>query len=465
MATSAIIHVIGNLGSPDHLGLLLDYTLHAAPEVRNSAIEALRSLPADAPLPPKHAAFAQHARRLVAAKEGQRSSDESSESRGSPSRRRLWDGLAPHELPPSAPHLSAAAVSRMERLHAKHRVTGLFGHRVLAAVNHDQDGSASDGPPSCGGSDDGGDDVESHILAILSGADVPLETKAIAVDVLHNLRPLRPCTIDFLLHFYSSHLSHIGPGFSKDLCIAQCVTRKAECRVISHSRCKGDCAQRCLFENQLASAIGALLDGRLRKERRMSRADISRRALGEMAGKEANGEEFEPESAGGAAVQSSPALRAAAARLRSRHLSLAGFPRPKRASHDELPTASRGPRVLLRHQTAAALKVSATSSSSFGARRLWAVDVETPTVEVEEDDTEAGGIRRLKSEPASPFRRANFRTPDGYAPTRLMYAARRLGPLTLFECELLALLPVSDGVSYGRFPPRLANMTAPLRFL
>ena len=471
MATATIIHVLGNLGSSDHLGLLLDYTLHSHPEVRTPAIEALRSLPADAPLPPKHAQLADHARRLRLTSSS--SSDGNAASRdvfsgidasvhhafsSTPPRRRLWDGMHPYDLPAAAHALSSSATARLERLHARHRLTSVFGARVLTPVDH----TGADGPfSSCGGPDDGGHDLESHLLTLLSGADVPIDNKVAAVDVLMGLRPLRPCTIDFLLHLYSSQLSHIQAGYHKDFCIAQCVSRKAECRVIPHSRCKADCNMQCEHEHQLAANIGALLDGRLRKERRMSSAEAVRRALKDVtatgAGAGNNAADDSAFSHVNTAVNSNPALRAAASRLRSLPREAAVVPSGGGAAGEA--SSGRAPRVLLSHEAAAVLQAAEFSRTAAArGRSLWSVDVTTPSA-VEQGEVDPSALRQKQASQGS-HSRPNFHTHDGYAPSRLLYNARRLGPLTLFDSELaseIALRALID-MAFHLTSPYLLNL-------
>ena len=115
------------------------------------------------------------------------------------------------------------------------------------------------------------DDVEGHVSDVIFAEDVDLGTKIAALSVLTNLRPLRPSTVDALLTYYQSKLSHITALYSKEECGGRCVVRRPECAILSISLCQSDCETACEYEHKLAKGIASLLQLRVRSEQQTER--------------------------------------------------------------------------------------------------------------------------------------------------------------------------------------------------
>ena len=234
--TAVILRAFGNLGSAEHSPLIMNFTTHTDAVVRHSAIEALRSLPADHPVP------------LSTSTTGSVGGGRRLQTGGGASvkPRVLFAGIEAY-VPPSVQTYVESSITELADSHATYGVTQVFGLQAAAT------------------------DVEAHLLSIIQSPDVPLDTKETAVNVLAQLRPLSASTIDSLLRYYEQHLTHIDGAYDRDACAARCLTDKPKCRVLPIPRCKAECEVDCEWQHKLALSIARFIDQRIRKEAQSAR--------------------------------------------------------------------------------------------------------------------------------------------------------------------------------------------------
>ena len=399
-STNIILRAFGSLGSPQHLSLILNYTSHADPNVRASAIEALRGLPADHRLPGAYAdgetatggrrlrsATARTAKRVAAASQG-----------APPPLRALFAGLEAYVSPAVAGYVEAS-VAEVEAAHSAHRVSAVFGDAHVAAGVAARELAREDGPAA--------PDVEAAALASFLAVDALPPVRVAALNALSHMRPLHPATVDALMTFLHDKLDHVATErpFDAHACGLTLMARRPECRVMSLSRCFAECEFQCQWDSKIAMAIGRLLSSRLHAD---FRSEARRLAIDAAAGVAAN-------------VSYSRALSAAAERLRQAELHAPKSARTGRslqprdyvidplefASHVTTPQPAGGEASAggaRHHGRALQGAAAAVATTMSGSRRLW-------------------------------------RTSSGSAPAELVERARGLGYLTLFQAEF--------GRSYG----------------
>ena len=280
--TSIILRTLGNIGSPEYLPFILNFTYDSSEELRNSALNALRFLPADAVLPSAEPVIT----------------------------RRLLKGIQTGASSLLFSGLEKDVSDVMVQYHA----------RVLSSVSK----PAISKPSST-------TTVEASLLALLQHADTPLDTKATVVTILTDMRPLQPSTVDVLLDLFEAELSHIDGYHTPEICSASCVDREPSCRVLPRSVCLQDCQLKCDQEYKLAKAIAVFIDKRVKQERKLAET------LQEGASVILPDEEL---------LASAPELQRAAERLVAHARKTAGQPGAIAASDLHFNPTSFRPRVL-----------------------------------------------------------------------------------------------------------------------
>ena len=315
--TTVILRAFGNLGSAEHLPLIMNFSYSPLLDVRLAAIDALRSLPADASVVGDAAA----GRRLSV------SGDRTVRSRA------LFAGLEAFVAPAVVTHVDAS-IRGLSELHEAHGVTALFGNVHASA------GSASSSDPRVS--------VEAHLVALITASrDVHGRVRVAAAEALAQLRPLSPSCVDALLDFFEAQLAQTA-AMTKDMCASDCVAHAPECRILPVSRCKADCDERCDWKRNLAAAVAQMVHDRVVRELRMLQ-DTSD-GLGNDA-----------------ALADSPMLRGAVARLTAAHRrTLRDGGRWEAPSDRTIQPALFRPRVLL-HSTSDGS--SPFNANGHGSRR------------------------------------------------------------------------------------------------
>jgi hypothetical protein len=245
-----VLLAYGNLGHPQALPVVLNYTWHEARHVREAAARTLRFVHAREGIPEAHLG-----RRLVGLPSAFYTAVTTANTEPSAFQVRVLTAV-----PGSKVHLAPS-----RRLQEAYPFTVFDSESAAEEVDLGVPIDSSSEllslfPGLLAGTDS--TDVEGHLLElVLHHWDKA--TKAAAIDALAELRPLRHETVEAILDLYENRFAHVKDWSA---CARRCQRGNPACEHVPASHCRSQCEHECDTEQRLARHVARFIHLRVRLE-------------------------------------------------------------------------------------------------------------------------------------------------------------------------------------------------------